>query len=317
MPSLETLLKARQPSSGEENIEKGKLYSFSEGNMYTKFCNYWCWQAPGNGTVELELWGAGGSGAKMCCCGFGLPGNSGAYAKKSFTVQTNCYMCGCIGFACGNSDALCFRGCSEPSMVCWFGNGTSGCMCSQGGKGGVSICSTTPSGYCCFRANGFCVTNTGPNCGIVCNRCSGDWRNQAYGGDINCEGNPSCVSFFGCYPSCICLFRQHLSGPAGVISQGGAQVQYGMDDYNAHANWSGQAKAHAIGAINGAGRTPQYGHHWRACWRNDTNCGCYNMNGCASTVPIAWGGPGPQPCGGVRDHATRGGMGAARIKFVD
>lgn len=190
-------------------------------------------------------------------------------------------------------------------------------MCSQGGKGGVSICSTTPSGYCCFRANGFCVTNTGPNCGVVCNRCSGDWRNQAYGGDINCEGNPSCVSFFGCYPSCICLFRQHLSGPAGVISQGGAQVQYGMDDYNAHANWSGQAKAHAVGAINGAGRTPQYGHHWRACWRNDTNCGCYNMNGCASTVPIAWGGPGPQPCGNVRDHATRGGMGAARIKFVD
>ena len=317
MASLEALLRAKQPTSGEENLEQGRVYSFAEGTMYTKFCNNWCWQSPGTGTVTLELWGAGGSGAKMCCCGFGLPGNSGAFAKRSFSVVANCYICGCLGKACGNSDALCFRGCSEPSMLCWFGGGTSGCMCAEGGKGGVSICSTTPSGYCCFRANGFCSTNTGPNCGVVCNKCSGDWVGNAYGGTINKTSNISCMSYFGCYPSCICLFRVHLAGPPGVISEDGAIVQYGMDDFNAHGNWSGQMKANSIGAINGAGRAPQYGHQWRACGRNDTTCGCYNMDGCASTVPAGWGGTGPMPCGNVRDHAGRGGMGAARIRFVD
>ena len=54
------------------------------------------------GTVTIEMWGAGGSGAKMCCCGNGLPGNSGSYSKRTITMGTSNYIYGCVGFACGN-----------------------------------------------------------------------------------------------------------------------------------------------------------------------------------------------------------------------
>jgi hypothetical protein len=29
------------------------------------------------------MWGAAGSGAEMCCCGGGIPGNPGGYARKN------------------------------------------------------------------------------------------------------------------------------------------------------------------------------------------------------------------------------------------
>ena len=156
MASLETLIKAKIPAGSEQNIEEGRIYSFTEGNTYTKACKCWCWCPTTNGCTTIEAWGAGGSGAKMCCCGGGLPGNSGAYVRKTICQNSGNYIYGCTGFACGNSDSLCFRGCSEPTMLCWFSCATNGCICSQGGRGGISFCSTSPSLYCCFYANGFC-----------------------------------------------------------------------------------------------------------------------------------------------------------------
>lgn len=320
MPSLEDLIKAKSPTAAEQNLESGSVYSFAEGGSYMKFCKCWCWVSCGSGTVRLELWGAGGSGAKMCCCGFGLPGNSGAYTRKDFTVESGCYICGCNGFACGNSDTMCFRGCGEPTNACWFGNGTSSCLCAQGGKGGVSICSTTPSGYCCFRANGACATNTGPQCGIICNYGTGSnfsWIPSAYNGDVNKQGNISCIHFMGCYPSCICQMRVSVAGPPGSISEDGVIAAYGMDTDNAYSNWSGMMQPGAIAAINGSGRTPGMGIQWMACWRGFVSCGCYNQSGCYSKVPYGWGGAGSTPCPSVRDHGHRGGHGATRIRFIE
>ena len=159
MASLEALIKAKLPASSEENLESGRIYSFSEGNTYTKACNCWCWCPTTTGSAVIEVWGAGGSGAKMCCCGNGLPGNSGAYSKTTKAMTASDYMYGCTGFACGNSDALCFRGCSEPTMVCMVAAAGNSCMCARGGKGGVSYCSTGTSMYCCFTSGGFCSTN--------------------------------------------------------------------------------------------------------------------------------------------------------------
>jgi hypothetical protein len=317
MASLEALIKAKQPQSEEENLESGRLYSFSEGNTYTKFCKCSCWCPQGNGTAVIEVWGAGGSGAKMCCCGNGLPGNSGSYSKTTKVMTPSDYMYGCTGFACGNSDALCFRGCSEPTMVCMVAASGNSCMCARGGKGGVSYCSTGTSMYCCFRAGGFCHTNTGPNCGTICNQCSGQWDAIAYGGDVNRCGNISCMGFHGCYPACVCLFRGMVAFPPGMITECGGIVQYGMSDDSSHSRWSGMGQFEANAMINGAGRSPGEGLTWKACYQGDTSCGCYNTNGCQSTLPYGVGGPGPQPCPGVRDHATRGGMGAIRIKFVE
>ena len=92
--------------------------------MYTCLCNGYCWIAPGSGTVLAELWGAGGSGSKMCCCGGGLPGNAGSYANKAFNVTSGNYTCGCLGKSCGNADGLCNRGCSSNSAMCWLSSST-------------------------------------------------------------------------------------------------------------------------------------------------------------------------------------------------
>ena len=232
-------------------------------------------------------------------------------------MTTSQFMWGCTGFACGNSDALCFRGCSEPSTVCWTSTSTNGCMCARGGKGGVSYCSTTPSMYCCFLAGGFCGTNIGPQCGMICNQCSGQHDAIAYGGDVNICGNISCMAFTGCYPACICQTRSYVAFPPGMIAVCGGVVGFANSNDTSASKWSGMGYGQTVAMLAGAGKTPGSGIPWKACYTSDNSCGCYNSNGCQSNVPYGVGGHGPFPCPGVRDHAHRGGMGAIRIKFIE
>lgn len=323
MASLKSLLGAKNTglyNSDEELLERGSIYMFTPGTDYSPFNQGVCWTAPADGTAVIEIWGAGGSGARMCCCGFGLPGNPGAYAKKTIKMRAGCYICGQTGMPCGNADALCFRGCSDATGVCWRGNdGNSGCMCAQGGRGGLAICSTTPSGWCCYRANGYC--GTGPfndNCGLICNyQGPGFWLACAYGGDVNQGGYFSCVSFLGCYPSCPCLFQWHLAVPPGQIAKCGGVVTFGTENNNEFANWSGQGEHQHLDAINGATRFPQSGVPWAYCWGFGGGCQCYENEGCSAHVPIGHPGFGTLPCPGVRDHGRKGGIGAIRIKFIE
>ena len=60
MASLEALIKAKLPASAEENLESGRIYSFTEGNTYTKACKCWCWCPTTTGRADIEVWGAGG-----------------------------------------------------------------------------------------------------------------------------------------------------------------------------------------------------------------------------------------------------------------
>jgi hypothetical protein len=190
-------------------------------------------------------------------------------------------------------------------------------MCARGGKGGVSYCSTSTAMYCCFLAGGFCATNNGPNCGTVCNQCSGHWDAIAYGGDVNRCGNISCTGFHGCYPSCICFQRSYVAFPPGMITECGGIVGFGNANNSGYSRWSGQGMGQTIAMLAGAGRTPGTGIPWKGCFRSDSSCGCYNTNGCQSNVPYGVGGHGPFPCDSVRDHGHRGGMGAVRIKFIE
>lgn len=252
----------------------------------------------------------------MCCCGFGLPGNSGAYVKKTVVMSAGDYICGCLGQSCGNSSSLCFRGCSEPTMLRFCIGGSETCVCAEGGRGGISFCSTNNSFYCCYRANGFCVTKTDNNqCGIICNQCNGAWVACAYGGEINKPGLNSCVSAFGCYPSCICMFNHHIPTPAGQGSKEGRMIVYTNDDGNGFAQWSGQGH-HQHRSGLGSGRFPTGGIPWSSCWGFSGACGCYENDGCVPVLPVGTGGRGPNPCPGVRDHAIRGGFGAVRIRFI-
>ena len=88
------------------------------------------------------------------------PGNAGAYVRKTVSMAPGDFICGYIGQSCGNATALCFRGCSEATQVRFCIGGQETCACAEGGKGGLTYCSTNSSYYCCYRANGFCVTRT-------------------------------------------------------------------------------------------------------------------------------------------------------------
>ena len=325
MASLTTLLQTKYDFAvgNETNLEQGRIYQYYPGSMRgTNFRCHVCWVAPSAGTATIEIWGAGGSGAEMCCCGFGLNGNPGAYSKKTLTMASGCFICGIVGQSCGNADDLCHRGTSEPTQICWFAGGTDGCMCAQGGKGGYTYCSTGNSPYCCFIAGGFCGTQGGDQyCGIICNfkdsSSEPTFCAQAYGGDTNCYGGFSCWYFRGCQPNCNCRNVPVIKFPPGMISTCGGEVHYTLDSDNGRSQWSGMGGwMNASHGFNLATRSPTQGGPYTACWTGNRSCGCYQHNGCIPFMPAGIGGQGPRPCDGVRDHAHRGGLGLIRIKFV-
>ena len=325
MASLKTLTATKRsdfPQVTETNVEAGQIFHFSMGANFEVFHNGICFKPCQSGTAIIELWGAGGSAAQMCCCGFGLPGNPGAYARKTVVLSCCGYICGQVGNSCGNSSALCFRGCSDATGVTYYPIGTGagqGCVCAQGGRGGISYCSTGTNAYCCFLSGSFYSTiGLDGNCGIVCNKCcSGGWCAQSYGGDLNCPGGFSCVSFLGASgSSCPCQSNVHVQGPAGYFSKCGVVVSYNSDDGNGFANWSGQGRGQYAQALAAASRWPQMGAQMATCWGFSGNCGCYENEGCQHLLPPGFPGGIPHPCPGVRDHAQRGGMGAIRIKWI-
>ena len=346
----------------EQQLERGRIFVFSEGNMYTSFCNCVCWRPPGVGCVVIDVWGASGSGAKMCCCGSGIPGNPGSFARKCICVCPDNYIYAYIGRSCNNSDALCFRGCSESTCVCWFGcapyplarypemwndcrsggrqggrcnipcidpsigvcqaaGATTGCICAQGGRGGVTYCQTDnfPRGMQlhCWGTNGWCAQKIGgaDGCLLVCNYCFNEGRFCAYGGDINCCGGFSCTSFLGCLPNCTCQFQYHVKTSPFVFSEEGAQFTYTPPNDEPTTKWAGGTAYAHLNALAQVSRSPQ-GNNYQTCWGALWSCGCYNMQGCHPFNPYGVPGWAPQPCPNVRDHAGRGGMGALRIKYI-
>ena len=404
--ALLTQLLGNREQAFEDNLEKGRIWVYTDGNMYTSFCNGFCWRSPGTGCIVIESWGAAGSGAQMCCCGAGLPGNAPAYVKKCLCVTAGNYVCGYIGRSCNNSSALCFRGCSEATCICWFGcspkalyeggyypgdsdsfkgnnpwgwgsgggdpmslnegnvnfqnggncgigggnalnpsgNGnccnwqqcraigaTNGCICAQGGKGGISFCMDTKSPYSCFRTGYFCGTGLGPAhnmcdtgnsaCGMICNICQFDGAALGfiacgYGGDVNCCGGWSCVSFQGCLPICPCQTQYHVPVAAGIFAEEGGVLSYTTNsDGQGPTEWSGAPTINQINALTAMSRQPGP-MAYTTCWDGNRGCGCYEMQGCMNFFPYGVPGAAPHPCPGVRDHASRGGLGAVRIKYI-
>jgi len=323
---LSDLLSTREITANQDNLEKGKVWTVSPTGMYSCIRSdmLYCWTSPGCGTLTIEMWGAAGSGARMCCCGFGLPGNAPAYSKKTIAVFCGIYICACPSMSC-NSHSLCFSGCSDPSYLRW-GNArdlcgyTGGCMCAQGGRGGIAICSTSTSAYCCYLYCTFCTTRynspTGcDNCAIVCNQCPGAWIACGYGGDINCCGCVGYVHFKGCYPSCPCQTEVYIPFAAGVYSTQGGYLSYINDADPEYSEWSGMGNYNQQYAINNVGKWPSGGMPWHTCYSGTQSCGCYEQNGCQVHMPYGVAGGPPFPCPDVRDHGRRGGHGAIRLTY--
>jgi len=323
MASLSELIaqKAETYSVGELNLEQGEIYSFVSGNQNNNFAVDWCWQSQGrSGTVVLEIWGAGGSSSRTCCCSATTPGNSGAYSKKTFDADGSSYITGVSGIPCRNAGDEFFRGCSEPTKICcWVGATENGCMCAEGGISGQSYCSCNISPFCRFVCEGFCNTEIGPGqCGLICNHFDTRWLATADGGDINCGGRISCMSFLCCYANCWCRHRQHVAGPAGQFSKKGVTLTFAHDTDNAaYGGQSGQGVIHFQAAVRGVSRQPSGGWDLKRCWNGFTSCGCYEANGCYSYIPYGFGAPAPTPCSGMRDVGYAGGMGMTRIKFIE
>jgi hypothetical protein len=315
MANLSSLLATRTPIAPEDNIEQGKIYTFSSTATYSTFSGCFCWIAPAAGTVEAEVWGAGGSGSRMCCCNAAIAGNSGAYAKRTVTVEANCYFCGWPGKSCRNG-SLCFRGCSEPGNLCWTGNGTSGCICAQGGRAGQSFCTTGTAMWCCFAGNNWCNTRYNGYCGLICNQCPGGFVANAYGGEVNKPGNFSCVTFWHCYPNCNCSTIAHVATPPGFYTEEGGVVSYQLDADNGHSDWSGMALNGFLNSLSAMGKQPSGGTPWTACWNGVRQCQCYETQGCSMYVPHGFGGPQSTACSGVRDNGWAGGDALIRLKFI-
>ena len=305
-----------------DNLEKGKIFVFSPGNIRTNFCNGFCWKAPGTGCAIIEVWGAGGSASRMACCSASVPGNAGAYSKKCITVTSACYVTGIIGFSCG-TDSGYFRGCSESTRVCWFGSGSDGCICAQGGRAGCGICVTDGgcAPFCCFKSLGYCASNNGmgSGCGTVCNiGAAQSWIACAYGGDFNCCGQPGCTTWYCTrgFPAVRCCLIYHVPGPAGVFGCGaGPIISYSFMDDATPTPIPGAGTYQFMLGLSALTNSPSKGGPRPYQWRSDRMCSCYEAHGCIPYIPYGFGGPGDGTCDNVCSAGTRGGMGAVRIRF--
>ena len=324
MAKLSDLLSTREITQNQTNLEKGKVWVVSPTSMETciRSDELWCWTSPGCGTLTIEMWGGAGGGSRMCCCGFGLPGNAPGYSKKTLAVFCSTHICACPGMSCRAHD-LCFSGCSLPTYLQWRNardlcGYTSGCMCAQGGKGGNSICSTTAGPYCCFRAAGFCTTQLGTSpCGIICNMCPGAWVGCGYGGDVNCCGCISCMLYW-CGDTGLgrpCWAHQFVAYAAGVYSEEGGIVASMAEEDPEFTQWSGSGYHQHAHTMNGLGKNPSGGIPWTTCFASSQGCGCYEMFGCMPYMPYGMSGTPPYPCPDVRDHGKRGGHGAIRLTY--
>ena len=322
MASLKNLLQKTVIDGGaESNLEKGRIYAYEPGS--DQGVNFWnggsgnfCWASPGTGTVTVEIWGASGSASRMCCCGAGLPGNPGAYSKKTFNVNSASCIIGCTGLSCGNPSTLCFRGCSAPTMLCWVGaSGTNGCMCAQGGMSGLSVCISSSSIYCCFIACGMCFTLQGSDgCGWICNYGSVyNFIPCGYGGDVNCCGGISKVFFGHCNSCCWCCNEYRVRTSPGIFAEQGGEVAFNFD---MHEQGGSVVSGPYMLALSSMSRQPPQGMPYTSCWSSGgTSCGCYEYFGCHAYLGVGIPGPGVTPCSGVRDVGMRGGHGAVRIKY--
>lgn len=307
-----TVLAEVQTEIVEENLTNGKVWAYTPGDISGPFSRAVCWISPGTGTATIEIWGAGGSGSGGCCCFGGIPGNPGAYSKRTITVAANDYVAGTMGFSCGGSN-ICFRGCSEATCITICKLGISCiCMCAEGGAGGVSYCDPSSSIYCCFAAGGFPSTPFVNGCGQICNN-----RRQAlaYGGDVNCGSCMSCMSFWCCVPDADFSNIVHIAYPAGIFSTNGGWLTYNDGECYSQQFNSITPYSQALASMNGKSMGYTQGAMMH-CWTGNNQCACYEY---ASWVPHApYGFPGMTVgiAGGIRSWGQRGGHGALRITFV-
>ncbi len=332
MASLRTLLNQRSAQT-DVDFREGQVYSFAP-NFNT--ANAFCWRSLGRaGTAIIEVWGAGGGGGGGQCCGMGIPGNSGAYSRATVTMDTNGFICGSVGGSLASSSCNGCRG-----LCAFVGVAPAGtlnrCIISQGGFGGFWMCQTGVSQFCCFAANGFCVTPYSSipglstvGCGFVCNIGSTTLGQGAKveacacGGDINIPGGISCTDMCNCTPQVNLVRSRHYhSFPAGLIGcqPGHALACYCSTRATTVAGGSRGEAAFELSFSRLKGGQAVASRHFLYCCGVPVDCGCFPYQ-CIASNGVVGAGYGSQAAvdGGITNTGcgSRGGPGLVKITFIE
>jgi hypothetical protein len=321
MANLDTLINNRNATikRGIENKIGGVPWVFTHTNVTGTLngnpCT-WTWISPGTGVAVIELWGASGSGGKMCCCGgSGLPGNSGAYLRKTLNVTASSCLCGWVGCS-PTGDGLCYGGRSQCSVACPFNTNNNTILAATGGFGGFQMCTTGTSLYCCFTACGFNQTFTNTNCGIICNvgGPNGAAAATASGGDVNISGGISCVRMFEQSYCSECNYEHTVAVSPGIFSATGPTCFRFMRagwPYEGWARHGSYGYGTSVASFQGMYPTTDR----IECWTSGSNiCGCYEWSGCV-LGGVGFPGTTGHSCPGVRSAGQKGGHGGIRITF--
>lgn len=318
MATLRNLLEDRNRARrrGIEKTKGGDVFYHVFQDTHGGRCQF-CWQSPATGVAVVELWGAAGSGARMCCCSqAGVPANSGAYSRRTVQVCANSYVCGFLGCSTQSTARLCYAGRSPCSVACIFLSGSNATMIAQGGFGGWTNCTTSTPQYCCLACL-FCSTNTGAGCGIICNigGPNGSVQATATGGDVNVPGGISCSRMW-CCRNCghQSAPQQTLALSAGLFSDSSPTcIMYtrNQGNRNTGGTFADNGRTEVDIALSSLGGSMPMSMR---CWTSNSNCGCYQYSGCMYS---AVGVPGNNglPCSSVRSEGFRGGHGAVKITF--
>lgn len=318
----------------ETNLIHGDYHLFLAPGTQCKTSNWLnrTWTSPDTaGTAIIEVWGASGSAPCVRCCGYGLPGNPGAYAKKTINFSGGALTLNMtLGASCNDSTATTFKGTSGNSCVCWsIVGGLNGTICAGGGRGGTGWCSNAGSNiYCCAIASGFCYTNISDlgdpyytvcgisdGCGMICNIKTDAEIAVAIGGDINKPGGFSCTLFQHCNPCCRCHIVNFVKSSPGRFSCEGVILPvhnaYCLGSYM----FSGEGTLDLLASLSSVSRTPVQGQPTLTCL-GSSNCG-NQQNHTLYTNQLPYGIPanGQWPYDGNTGWGFRGGMGAIKLNY--
>ncbi len=142
-PNLWCLI-PKQPETGSFN---NGFKVCDQSGYYRCGCNC-SWTVPGGVTcARFQLWGSGTSSGTSCCCGYGIPGSSGAYASVIIPVTAGTTYTLCSG--CAYCCHPCWGGPSDGNPSYVQGAGLTN-FCAMGGRGNI----------CCAIKN---HNNTGGN----------------------------------------------------------------------------------------------------------------------------------------------------------
>ena len=328
MANLSTIVGERAAPFGadETNLETGvvSVWVATNENSDGMRCQM-CWHAPGDGVALIEIWGAGGTGSKQCCCANNIPANSGSYARLQVNVTSGNYVCGYVGHSCRHNDGLCFEGCSQASCVLVCHNGGCSCACAQGGQGARVHCTTSTAIACCFTSQyGLSCCYVNDYCRLVCNCCWTTWGCSNVAGTTSGVTNVACMPsrwgctcFNHCNACCDCYHVYYVPTAPGTYGKCGATIAYtGVGDTGIQVK-PGSGLGQVVAGMAALSRGGMHGFSWGTCWNGARGCACYISDQCNVYIPYGMAGFGTHVCNNIRDYGHRGGPGAVRIRFKE